>query len=99
MAVLTASSGAQISSTYHDKGHGLLTYFLLKGLLGAVNANTDGSVKLTDLHAYIQGEVQGIARREFNNDQTPQLIGTAKAVNRPLHLMGKGTRSNNSRDR
>jgi hypothetical protein len=90
MAVLTASSGAQISSTYHDKGHGLLTYFLLKGLQGAVDGNTDGSVKLTALHAYIQGEVQGIARREFNNDQTPQLIGTPKAVSRQIQLPGKG---------
>ena len=89
MAVLTASSGAQISSTYHDKGHGLLTYFLLKGLLGGVDANTDGSVKLADLHAYIQGHVQNVARREFNNDQTPQLIGSPKAMNRPIPLMGK----------
>jgi uncharacterized caspase-like protein len=95
MAVLTASSGTQISSTYHDKGHGLLTYFLLKGLLGGVDANAEG-VRLTDLHTYIQGQVQDVARREYNNDQTPQLIGTSKALNRPLHLMGKGTEKKTS---
>ena len=32
--VLTASGGDQISSTYKGKGHGLMTYFFLKGLQG-----------------------------------------------------------------
>lgn len=30
--VLAAGSGEQVSSTYTQKSHGLLTYFFLKGL-------------------------------------------------------------------
>ena len=32
MIVLSASSGDQISSIYEEKGHGLFTYFMLKGI-------------------------------------------------------------------
>lgn len=32
--VLAAGSGEQVSSTYTQKSHGLLTYFFLKGLQG-----------------------------------------------------------------
>jgi len=34
VAVISAASGDQISSTYEEKGHGLFTYFMLKGLKG-----------------------------------------------------------------
>ena len=32
VTVLSAASGDQISSTYEEKGHGLFTYFMLKGI-------------------------------------------------------------------
>src|SRR5439155_24158910 len=37
--VLAASTGQQISSTYEEKAHGLLTYFFLKGLQGEGDTN------------------------------------------------------------
>jgi hypothetical protein len=40
--VLTASAGNQVSSTYLAKGHGLLTYFFLRGLKGEGDRNNDG---------------------------------------------------------
>jgi uncharacterized caspase-like protein len=74
--VLAASKGDQVSSTYDQKGHGLLTYFFLKGLRGEADANKDGSVDLAEVYEYLKPQVERIARREYNNDQTPQLLGS-----------------------
>jgi len=74
--VLAASKGDQVSSTYDQKGHGLLTYFFLKGLRGEADANRDGSVDLAEVYEYLKPQVERTARREFNNDQTPQLLGS-----------------------
>ena len=72
VAVLSAASGEQISSTYEEKGHGLFTYFMLKGLKG--EAETNGSVEIGNLFEYIKPQVERIARKFYNNEQTPQLI-------------------------
>jgi len=45
MIIMAASSGNEISSTYNDKGHGLFTYFLLKGIKGEADANEDGKIE------------------------------------------------------
>jgi hypothetical protein len=75
IVVLSAGTGAQTSSTYHQKSHGLFTYFVLKGLQGAADGNQDHKVDVAELYAYLKPQVQGVARREFNNDQAPQLLG------------------------
>jgi hypothetical protein len=75
MTVLSASSGDQISSTYDEKGHGLFTYFLLKGIKNEDVVNPDGSIKMDDLYGYLKPQVEMIARKHYNNEQTPQLIG------------------------
>ncbi len=74
MTVLTASSGDQISSAYEEKGHGLFTYFMLKGIKDENMIQPDGSIKMEDLFAYVKPQVERIARKQFNNEQTPQLI-------------------------
>ena len=74
MTVLSASSGEQISSTYDEKGHGLFTYFLLKGIKNEGVINKDGSIKMDDLFGYIRPQVERIARKQYNNEQTPQLL-------------------------
>ncbi|MDF1590277.1 MAG: caspase family protein [Desulfobacterales bacterium] len=78
MTVLSASSGEQISSTYDEKGHGLFTYFLLKGIKNEDVVNPDGSIRMDDLFGYIKPQVERIARKQYNNEQTPQLIGAKK---------------------
>jgi protein-disulfide isomerase len=75
VAVLSASSGDQISSTYDEKGHGLFTYFMLKGIRNEDVVKQDGSLKMDDLFRYIKPQVERIARKQYNNEQTPQLIG------------------------
>lgn len=72
--VLAASSGEQISSTYEEKGHGLMTYFFLKGLQGEADADADGAVTMAEMFDYVKGKVERVARKDYNNDQTPQLL-------------------------
>ncbi|MBI4634185.1 MAG: caspase family protein [Deltaproteobacteria bacterium] len=75
MLVMSASSGDQMSSTYDEKGHGLFTYFMLKGIKNEDVMRPDGSIKMDDLFGYIKPQVERIARKQYNNEQTPQLIG------------------------
>ncbi len=65
ITVLAASAGNQISNSYQEKGHGLFTYFLLKGL------KEKGS-DMKGVFDYLKPEVARAARREFNADQDPQ---------------------------
>jgi hypothetical protein len=78
MTVLSASSGEQVSSTYDEKGHGLFTYFMLKGIKNEDVIKQDGSIKMDDLFGYIKPQVERIARKQYNNEQTPQLIESKK---------------------
>ncbi|BFU94108.1 MAG: exported protein of unknown function [Nitrospira sp.] len=87
LVVMTASSASQISSTYDQKNHGLFTYFFLKGLQGAADANKDGAIDLDELYGYVKPQVAGVARREFNNDQVPQLIANPEVLKRGMDLL------------
>lgn len=80
VVVLTASSGSQASSTYKQQAHGLLTYFFLKGLQGEADANQDGRIELSEAFNYLKPQVERTARREFNNQQTPQLLSSPDGV-------------------
>jgi ankyrin repeat protein len=75
MTVLSASAGDQTSSTYDEKGHGLFTYFLLKGIKNQDVVKQDGSIDIRSLFDYIKPQVSSIARKKYNNEQTPQLVG------------------------
>jgi len=73
IAILSASSGSQISSTHDKEGHGLFTYFFLKGIKG-------GNSELGTLYNYLKPQVERIARKTYNNEQTPQLIAPNKSI-------------------
>lgn len=78
ITVLSASAGDQTSSTYDEKGHGLFTYFMLKGIKNENVTRPDGSLKIAELYSYIKPQVERIARKQYNNEQTPQLVGAVK---------------------
>jgi hypothetical protein len=86
--VLAASAGSQMSNTFKEKGHGLFTYYFLKGLQGEADTNKDGTVSLLELFDYLEPQVERVARREFNNEQTPQLLGNPEVI-RGLRLVEK----------
>lgn len=74
VAVLTASSGEQISSSLPEKRHGLFTYHLLKGLRGEADANKDGVLGLGELHRYVKERVSNGAAA-MDREQSPTLAG------------------------
>jgi tetratricopeptide (TPR) repeat protein len=74
IAVLTASQDNQISSSYEDKGHGVFTYFLLKGIKEMLGEDKNSKLELGELYNYIKPQVERTSRRLYNNEQTPQLL-------------------------
>jgi uncharacterized caspase-like protein len=89
VVVLTASSASQISSTYDQKNHGLFTYFFLKGLQRAADEKKNGRIDLSELYDYVKPQVEGVARREYNNDQVPQLLGNPEVLKLGVHLLDR----------
>jgi len=73
ISVLTASRGEEITGSLDNQGHGMFTYYLLKGIKGEADSNKDDRISLIELHAYVQKSVQRAARRQ-NRNQTPQLF-------------------------
>ena len=78
VTVVAAAAGNQISSTYQEKSHGLFTYFLLKGIKEANVIKPDGSIAFGDLFTFMKPRIERIARKQYNNEQTPQLMGAKK---------------------
>lgn len=78
MTVLSASAGDQTSSTYDEKRHGLFTYFMLKAIKDADVVRPDGSLQVKDIYNYMKPQVESVARKKYNNEQTPQLIEPKK---------------------
>ena len=78
IAILSAAAGNQISSTYEEKGHGLFTYFFLKGIKA-------GNSELGTLYNYLKPQVERIARKTYNNEQTPGLIAPVGLLNLRLY--------------
>jgi len=70
LAVLAASQGTQISATSKDKGHGLLTYHLLKALLA-------GQQDLASIYEYVSPKVEDEAKLQ-NVTQSPTLRPTVE---------------------
>ncbi len=74
--VLTSSAGDQISSWYPEKRHSLFTYFLVK----AIQTDTNGELKLSELKDYIEKNVQYMARRLYSREQNPSVNGDSNQL-------------------
>ncbi len=77
MILFAAASGDEVTSTLDDQGHGMFTYFLLKGLNGEAK-DASGQVSVKSLYDYLLPKVQDEAHRQ-NRDQTPQLLPASGA--------------------
>lgn len=73
IAVISASDDRQFSQEGKNwgGGHGVFTYFLLKGLNGEADYNKDGHITLGELIPYLSEQV----RRETSNAQSPTVSG------------------------
>jgi len=89
--VLAASAGDQISSAYEEKGHGLLTYFFLKGLQGEGDLNQDGNIDMAEMYDYVKPNVSKVARKQYNNEQVPQLLANPDSLKKSGHLIERST--------
>ena len=65
LAVLTATQGAQISTSSSDKGHGIFTYYFLKAL-------KDGKKNVAEIYEYLKPQVEDDAKA-INVQQSPSL--------------------------
>ncbi|MBI5242835.1 MAG: SEL1-like repeat protein [Elusimicrobia bacterium] len=83
----TASADDQISATAEEQGHGLFTYYFLKGLNGAA-ADEGGRVTLRGIYEYLSPRVADAANRE-NQTQTPQLKAPAGDEKAEIVLRGR----------
>jgi tetratricopeptide (TPR) repeat protein/uncharacterized caspase-like protein len=74
----TAGAADQIASWYPEKKHGLFTYFFLKGLRGPADWNGDRAITSAEMGQYLTEKVPYRARRMYNREQTPQVVGQTK---------------------
>lgn len=71
IALLMSSKGEELSLEDHGLRQGIFTYYLLRGMKGAANANNDNIVTIRELYSYVRTKV-----REYTaNVQTPVLTG------------------------
>ncbi len=76
---ICSSSGAQFSTWYKEKQHGLFTYFFLKAIHNQNgDSNGDGILTYAELYDYVSDKTRGVpalARKLHNLDQTPTIEG------------------------
>lgn len=69
LIVMTATSSTQRSMPYHDKGHGMFTYFLLKTL-----KDSQGTISIGNLFEEVHSAVETNSIWINNMEQTPELL-------------------------
>lgn len=76
IVLFAAASPTEITSTLKEQGHGIFTYYFLKGLDGDAK-DPSGAVTARGLYDYLKPKVQDAANRQ-NRDQTPVLEGAVQ---------------------
>ena len=74
--VLTAAGGDQIAKPLKEAQHGLFSYFLMKGMEGGADSNSDSQITARELHIYVRENVV----QQSNGSQVPELQGDAGRV-------------------
>jgi hypothetical protein len=71
--------GQQEAHQYDEGGHGLFTYYLLKGLRGDADRDDNGVVALGELCGYVHDEVLRTAKEKYQNAQEPVCLPALSA--------------------
>lgn len=74
IAVMVACRGSEKSWEMDDLRQGIFTYYLIKGLGGAANADNNQYVTIKELYYYVYKRTRAKAAAE-NRKQTPELFG------------------------
>ena len=79
MSVLTSANSDQVSSWYHDREHGLFTYFFLKAIRGYADKNKDNKMTFREIYDCVSDQAEGVPywsrRLHGGRIQTPMLYG------------------------
>jgi hypothetical protein len=86
-AIVTASRPSELSIELPALGHGVFTYYLVRGLQGSADLDRDGIVSLQELYEYLAQEVSKKSRSVGGN-QHPMLKGELEGI-LPLTRTGK----------
>lgn len=78
MAVFSAATGEQVANAWPAQQHGVFTYWLLKGLRGDADADTDGAIRVDELDRFVRDRVAQSAAG-LDREQTPQAVARDKA--------------------
>jgi len=73
MGVLTAARGAQSAGDLPEVRHGLLTYWVARGLRGEADGNGDGTISFAELGQFAERRVRETAARQ-DREQRPLAI-------------------------
>ena len=68
-----ATSSDEVSLAFPEKGHGLFTYYLLKGLKGEADKDANGWTSIKELYSYVRTNVRRESRR-LQSEQTPVIV-------------------------
>jgi WD40 repeat protein len=72
--VITAGGSNEVATWYRERGHGLLTYYVLRGLKGEADPEGRGNVTVESLRHYLDAKVPAKAQQLRNRKQMPQVI-------------------------
>jgi hypothetical protein len=75
-AVFTAAGGDQTAGPLTEKQHGLFSYFLMKGMEGGADTNSDNQITARELHTYVRENVV----QQSGGSQVPELQGDSERV-------------------
>ncbi len=79
--LVTAATSTQIAWMDSNKGHSLMTYWLLQGLSGQADSNGDRTIDSGELKTYLQQQVNRAALQLHEQAQQPEVRGRdAEAV-------------------
>jgi hypothetical protein len=77
--LISASAPNQISSSSKDLGHGIFSYFFMKGLEGAADLNSDKKITLAEIYSYSSQNVRKMAS-SLSRQQDPQIVGDGSRI-------------------
>jgi len=70
--VLSSSKAGEVSYEYPEKGHGVFTYYLVKGLKGEADQDSNGYITVSEAYRYVYNSVVRWSR-EHKRRQTPSM--------------------------